>query len=66
MGTMLLAVGEFLVTHYDLVNAIMMAIDGGATKEGILQAIRGAQVAASEAAAEAELGPRPAHASGAV
>ncbi len=59
MGTMIAAFLSFLLTHANLINAIWEAVDGGATNEQILKAIRSSMVAASDAVVEAELGPRP-------
>lgn len=59
MEAMLLSVGAFLVEHAELVNAVMEAIEGGATKEQVLKGIRASMVAAGDVAVEAELGPRP-------
>jgi hypothetical protein len=49
----------FLVEHLDVVNALYEAILGGATKAEMLAAIRATQLAAADAAVEADLGPRP-------
>ena len=49
----------FLLEHADLVNAVWEALQGGATKAQILDAIRQSQIAAATAAVEADLGPRP-------
>lgn len=59
MGTFLIAFGEFLLAHYDLINDIQEALAGGASKELIRKSIRDSMVAASDAVVEAELGPRP-------
>lgn len=48
----------FLVEHLDLVHALYEALLGGATKADMLAAIRAAQLAAADAAVEADLGPR--------
>lgn len=49
--------GEFLLKHGELINAIMEAIEGGATKEEVLKAIRASVVAASDAEMKRELTP---------
>jgi hypothetical protein len=49
----------FLIEHGDLVKALYDAIGGGASKSDILKAIRDSQIAATEVAVEADLGPRP-------
>ncbi len=55
MMTFMLALGEFLLKHADLVNAVMEAIEGGASKEEMLKAIRASMVAASDAEMQREL-----------
>jgi hypothetical protein len=57
--TALLPFLTFLVEHLDLVNALYEAILGGASKADMLAAIRASQLAAADAAVEADLGPRP-------
>lgn len=52
-------VGDFLINHGDLLKACVEALEGGATSDQIRQAIRASMVTASDAAVEAELGPRP-------
>lgn len=53
----------FLLEHADLVNAFMEAIAGAADpaakKAELLKAIRDGQIAATNAAVAADLGPRP-------
>ena len=49
----------FLLEHADLVNAVWEALQGGATKTQILDAIRQSQIAAATTAVEADLGLRP-------
>ena len=59
MGTFLLAFGEFLLAHSDLITDIQVALEGGASKDALKKAIRDSMVAASDAVVEIELGPRP-------
>jgi hypothetical protein len=59
MVAMIVPFLTFLLDHADLLNAIWEAVQGGATKEDILKAIRASQLAAADAAVEADLGPRP-------
>lgn len=49
-------VGFFLVYHFDLIEDIVTALANGVPKEAIKVAIRGAKVAASDAAMKSELG----------
>lgn len=53
----MLALGEFLLKHGDLINAVMQAIEGGASKEEMLKAIRASMVAVSDAEMKRELDP---------
>ncbi len=53
----MLALGEFLLKHGDLINAVMEAIEGGASKEEMMKAIRASMVAASDAEMRRELNP---------
>lgn len=57
MVTFMLALGEFLLKHGDLVSAVMEAIEGGASKEEMLKAIRASMVATSDADMKVELDP---------
>lgn len=59
MGVAIASFLRFLLAHMDLVEAIYDAVDGGMSKDDILKAIRDAQIAATKAAVEADLGPRP-------
>lgn len=47
----------FLAENEALIGAIREAIEGGMTKAELLQVIRQAQIAASDAAMDAALGP---------
>ncbi len=60
MGPAFVSFLRFLIEHIDLVTAIYDAIDGGMSKEEVLAGIRKAQIAATDAAVEKDLGPRPA------
>ncbi len=53
----MLAVGEFLLSHADLLNALMEAIEGGASKDELMKAIRASMVAASDEQMKRELKP---------
>ncbi len=53
----MIQMGEFLLKHGDLINAVMEAIEGGASKEEMMKAIRASMVAASDADMEVELKP---------
>ncbi len=53
----MLAMGEFLLKHGDLVNAVMEAIEGGASKDEMMKAIRASMVAVSDADMKEELDP---------
>ena len=59
MGVAIAAFLAFLQQHMDLVMAVYDAVDGGMRKEDILKAIRQAQIDATDAAVQADLGPRP-------
>jgi hypothetical protein len=64
MGTMIVAFLTFLLEHSDLVLAFMEAVEGAADpaakKAELLKAIRDGQIAATNLAVAADLGPRPA------
>ncbi len=50
---------KFLSDHFDLVKALWDAIDSGiVTKAEVLETIRQAQIAATDAGVKADLGPR--------
>lgn len=51
----MMMMGEFFIKHGDLINALFEAIEGGATKEELLKAIRASMVAASDAEMAREL-----------
>jgi hypothetical protein len=53
----LTTMGEFFLKHGELINALFEAIEGGATKEELLKAIRASMVAASDEEMKRELGP---------
>lgn len=59
MGVMIVTFLTFLLEHAELINAVWEAIQGGAQKKDVLAAIRQAQIDATNAAVEADLGPRP-------
>ncbi len=46
---------EFLLKHGDLINAVMEAIEGGASKEEMMKAIRASMVAVSDVDMKREL-----------
>lgn len=46
----------FLTNHWDLVVAIIQAIESGASKESLLAAVRAAQIEASDSVMREELG----------
>lgn len=46
----------FLAEHFDLVEALIEAIAGGASKESLLKAIKASMVTASDEAMKRELG----------
>jgi len=56
MVQFMVMMGEFLLKHGELVNALMEAIEGGTTKEELMRAIRASMVAASDAEMKRELG----------
>ncbi len=49
--------GTFFLEHGEIINALFEAIEGGATKEELLKAIRASMVAASDAEMKRELDP---------
>ncbi len=53
----MIAVGEFLLSHADLLNALMEAIEGGADKDSLMKAIRASMVAAADEQMKRELDP---------
>lgn len=53
----MLMMGQFLLEHGDIINAVMDAIQGGADKEQMMKAIRASMVAASDAEMKRELKP---------
>jgi hypothetical protein len=53
----LASVATFLLTHEDVILAVVEALEAGATKKALLIAIREAMVAASDARMRAELAP---------
>lgn len=55
MTEALLLFARFLLTHGDLVNALMEAIDGGADRDSVLKAIRASMVAVSDESMRKEL-----------
>lgn len=57
MMPFLFALGQFLVDHTDLVNALIEAVEGGATKADLMKAIRASMVAAADEQMKAELKP---------
>lgn len=59
MTLFLLQFAKFLLEHAELIDAIREAVDAGRTKAEILADIRKGMVAASDAAVEQLLGPRP-------
>lgn len=52
-------IGNFLIEHGDMVEAMMQALAGGATKAQVLAGIRAGMVTAADAVVTADLGPRP-------
>lgn len=46
----------FLAEHFELVEALIEAVDGGATKEELLRSIKASMVAASNERMKRELG----------
>lgn len=54
-----LAVGNFLIEHGDMIEAILAAKESGASHDQILAGIRSSMILASEALVTADLGPRP-------
>ncbi|MCL2724865.1 MAG: hypothetical protein FWD69_10560 [Polyangiaceae bacterium] len=53
---MIVTVLETLLAHADLIVALVEAIEGGASKEKLMKAIKAEMVAASDAVMHAELG----------
>ncbi len=45
----------FLLEHADLIDLVMKAIEGGASKEDLVKAVRASMVAASDAEMRREL-----------
>lgn len=58
MGLVLLTFFQFMIEHHDLVDAVWVAVQGGATKVQILAAIRQTQIDATNTAVLEDLGPR--------
>ena len=51
-------IGQFLLDHGNMIEAMMQALAGGGTEEQILAGIRAGMVTAADAAVLADLGPR--------
>ena len=51
-------IGQFLIDHGGMIEAIMQALAGGRTEAQILAGIRAGMVTAADAAVLADLGPR--------